>query len=96
MAVNSTFSRTLITSFTTLLVVLILFIFGGSAIKGFAFALIVGIVVGTYSSVFVATPIVSDLADNLRTNRRAKSGSSNKGGKSFGRSAKAAFDSSAS
>jgi len=96
MAVNSTFSRTLITSFTTLLVVLILFIFGGSAIKGFAFALIVGIVVGTYSSVFVATPIVSDLADNLRTNRRANSGSSNKGGKSFGRSAKAAFDSSAS
>jgi SecD/SecF fusion protein len=96
MAVNSTFSRTLITSFTTLLVVLILFIFGGSAIKGFAFALIVGIVVGTYSSVFVATPIVSDLADNLRTNRRANSGSSNKGGKSFGRSAKAASDSSAS
>jgi SecD/SecF fusion protein len=96
MAVNSTFSRTLITSFTTLLVVLILFIFGGSAIKGFAFALIVGIVVGTYSSVFVATPIVSDLADNLRTNRRANSGSSNNGGKSFGRSAKAASDSSAS
>ena len=98
MAVNSTFSRTLITSFTTLLVVLILFIFGGSAIKGFAFALIIGIVVGTYSSVFVATPIVSDLADNLRTNRRARSGSSSssKGAKSFGRSAAAASDSSES
>ncbi len=101
MAVNSTFSRTLITSFTTLLVVMILFLFGGSAIKGFAFALIVGIVVGTYSSVFVATPIVSDLADNLRTNRRTGSGSSSsssskKGGSSFGRSAAAASDSTAS
>lgn len=89
MAVNSTFSRTLITSFTTLLVVLILFLFGGSAIKGFAFALIIGIIVGTYSSVFVATPIVSDLADDLKTNRRARSSSSSskKGGKSFARSA---------
>ena len=93
MAVNSTFSRTLITSFTTLLVVLILFIFGGSAIRGFAFALIVGIVVGTYSSVFVATPIVSDLADDLKTNRRSNkkssstSSSSNKGGSSFARTA---------
>ena len=98
MAVNSTFSRTLITSFTTLLVVLILFIFGGSAIKGFAFALIIGIVVGTYSSVFVATPIVSDLADDLKTNRRARSSSSSsskKGGKSFGRSAAASADSTA-
>ncbi len=55
MAVNSTFSRTLITSFTTLLVVLILFIFGGSAIKGFAFALIVGVIIGTYSSIYIAS-----------------------------------------
>lgn len=92
MAVNSTFSRTLITSFTTLLVVLILFVFGGTAIKGFAFALMVGIIVGTYSSVFVATPIVSDLADDLKTNRRTNTGSSSKktGGSSFGRSAAAA------
>lgn len=60
-AINSTVSRTVITSVTTLIVVLVLFLFGGSSIKGFAFALIVGIVVGTYSSIFVATPIVHDL-----------------------------------
>lgn len=59
-AVNSTVSRTLITSLTTLLVVLILFLFGGSGIKGFAFALLVGILVGTYSSIFIATPVVVD------------------------------------
>lgn len=75
MAINSTFSRTLITSFTTLLVVLILFVFGGASIKGFAFALLIGIVVGTYSSVFVATPIVSDLADDLKVNRTRPSSS---------------------
>ncbi|AFM05265.1 protein translocase subunit secF [Bernardetia litoralis DSM 6794] len=60
-AVNQTLSRTLITSVTTLLVVLILFIFGGEALKGFSFALLIGVVVGTYSSVFVATPLVLDL-----------------------------------
>lgn len=60
LAVNSTVSRTLITSITTMLVVLILFLFGGSGIKGFAFALLVGILVGTYSSIFIATPVVVD------------------------------------
>ncbi len=60
-AVNNTLSRTLITSVTTLLVVLILFIFGGEALKGFSFALLIGVIVGTYSSVFVATPLVLDL-----------------------------------
>lgn len=64
-AVNSTISRTIITSLTTLFVVAVLFIFGGSSIRGFAFALLVGIIVGTYSSVFVATPIMSDLSGNL-------------------------------
>jgi SecD/SecF fusion protein len=49
------------TSFTTLLVVLVLFIFGGEAIRGFSFALLVGIVVGTYSSIFIASPIVVDM-----------------------------------
>lgn len=63
-AVNSTVSRTVITSLTTLLVVLVLFLFGGSSIRGFAFALLVGIMVGTYSSIFVATPIVHDLSDD--------------------------------
>jgi len=60
-ALNFTFSRTLITSLTTFFVVLLLFMFGGASIKGFAFALLVGIIVGTYSSLFVATPIVVDL-----------------------------------
>jgi len=65
-AVNSTVSRTIITSLTTLFVVAILFFFGGASIRGFAFALLVGILVGTYSSIFVATPIMSDLTGELR------------------------------
>ncbi len=64
-AINSTVSRTVITSVTTLIVVLVLFLFGGSSIKGFAFALIVGILIGTYSSIFIATPIVHDLTSDL-------------------------------
>ena len=62
LAVNDKLSRTLITSLTTLFVVAILFFFGGSIIKGFAFALLIGIFVGTYSSVFVATPIMYDMS----------------------------------
>ncbi|MFY0594091.1 protein translocase subunit SecDF [Roseivirga sp.] len=60
-SINSTISRTLITSMTTLIVVLVLFIFGGEVLRGFSFALLIGILVGTYSSVFVATPIVVDM-----------------------------------
>ncbi|MBO3699380.1 protein translocase subunit SecDF [Roseivirga sp. E12] len=60
-SINSTISRTLITSMTTLIVVLVLFIFGGEVLRGFSFALLIGILVGTYSSVFVATPTVVDL-----------------------------------
>ena len=67
MAINSTLSRTLMTSFTTLVVVLALFIFGGPVIRGFSFALLIGIVVGTYSSIFVATPIVVDLLKTHKT-----------------------------
>ena len=59
-ALNSTLSRTLNTSLTTLLVLLAIFIFGGESIQGFMFALIVGVVVGTYSSVFIATPVMYD------------------------------------
>ncbi|MEN7551205.1 protein translocase subunit SecDF [Rapidithrix thailandica] len=59
-SVNQTLNRTLITSFTTLLVVFILFLFGGEVLRGFSYALLVGIIVGTYSSIFVATPIVYD------------------------------------
>lgn len=60
-AINDTLGRTIITSGTTLLVVLVLLIFGGQVLSGFAFALLVGIGVGTYSSVFIAAPIVLDL-----------------------------------
>ncbi|MFO7573939.1 MAG: protein translocase subunit SecDF [Bacteroidales bacterium] len=60
MALNSTLSRTINTSFTTLVVLLSIFLFGGEVIRGFVFALLIGIAVGTYSSLFVATPIVFD------------------------------------
>jgi SecD/SecF fusion protein len=60
-AINNTLSRTFMTSFTTLLVVLLLFFFGGDGVRGFAFALLVGILVGTYSSIFVASPLLVDL-----------------------------------
>lgn len=59
-ALSSTLGRTINTSLTTLLVMLAIFLFGGDSIKGFMFALIVGVVVGTYSSLFVATPIMFD------------------------------------
>jgi len=60
-SIDQTISRTLITSVTTFLTVLILFIFGGDVIRGFSFALMIGILVGTYSSIFVASPISLDL-----------------------------------
>lgn len=63
-ALNSTLSRTLNTSLTTLIVLLAIFIFGGESIRGFMFALIVGVIVGTYSSVFIATPIMFDTQKN--------------------------------
>lgn len=66
-SVNQTLSRTLMTSFTTLLVVLALFFLGGEVIHGFAFALLVGIGVGTYSSIFVASPVMLQLKGVLQT-----------------------------
>ena len=57
-SINETLGRTLLTSLTTLIVVVILFIFGGGVIHDFAFALLVGVLVGTYSSIFVASPII--------------------------------------
>ncbi|MCB0546855.1 MAG: protein translocase subunit SecDF [Phaeodactylibacter sp.] len=76
MAINSTMSRTLITSLTTLFVVAVLFAFGGASIKGFSFAILVGIMVGTYSSIFVATPIMADLTGDLeaRVSKKEKKG----------------------
>lgn len=59
-SVNTTLSRTINTSLTLILVLLIMFIFGGESIRGFVFAMLVGIVVGTYSSLFLATPILVD------------------------------------
>jgi len=60
LALNSTLSRTLNTSLTTLVVLLTIFIFGGESLRGFMFAMIIGIVVGTYSSLFIATPVMFD------------------------------------
>jgi SecD/SecF fusion protein len=60
LAVSSTISRTINTSLTTLVVLTAIFIFGGDSIRGFMFALIIGVVVGTYSSVFIATPVMFD------------------------------------
>ena len=68
-ALNSTLSRTLNTSLTTLIVLISIFIFGGESIRGFMFALIVGVLVGTYSSVFIATPV---MFDSLRVKSKNK------------------------
>lgn len=57
-SINQTLSRTILTSLTTLIVVAILFVFGGEVIHNFSFALLVGIIVGTYSSIFIASPVV--------------------------------------
>jgi SecD/SecF fusion protein len=56
-AINNTLSRTFSTSFSTLIVLIIIFIFGGETIRGFVFAMLFGITVGTYSSIFIASPI---------------------------------------
>jgi SecD/SecF fusion protein len=60
-AINSTLSRTLITSGTTLIVVIVLLLFGGEVLRGFSFALFIGITIGTFSSIFIAAPVVLDL-----------------------------------
>ena len=65
-AINSTMNRTVITSLTTLVVVLVLLIFGGAVLRGFSFALVVGVIVGTYSSIYIAAPIVIDLDKKKR------------------------------
>ncbi len=66
-ALNSTLSRTVNTSMTTFVVLLIIFIFGGESIRGFIFALMLGVIVGTYSSLYIAAPIVVDLTDKTGT-----------------------------
>jgi SecD/SecF fusion protein len=61
-AINDTLSRTVMTSLTVFLTILILFIFGGEVTRGFAFAMLIGVITGTYSSIFVAAPILVDFA----------------------------------
>ncbi|PSQ72958.1 MAG: protein translocase subunit SecF [Bacteroidetes bacterium QH_6_64_77] len=64
-SINATLSRTVVTSVTTLIVVSILFFFGGEVLRGFSFALIIGVIIGTYSSVFVASPTIVELNRSL-------------------------------
>ena len=71
-SLNQTFSRTVITSVTTLLVLLVLFLIGGKVIHDFSFAMIVGVIIGTYSSIFVASPIV--LEWQVRSEKAKRSG----------------------
>ena len=66
-AINETLSRTLITSMTTLLALLSIFIFGGAILKGFSFAMILGVIVGTYSSIYIANPILVRLNVSQKT-----------------------------
>lgn len=63
-AINETLSRTVMTSLTVFLTLLILFIFGGEVTRGFSFAMMIGVITGTYSSIFVAAPILVDFAKN--------------------------------
>ena len=65
-SLNSTLSRTINTSLTTFVVLLVIFLFGGAAIKGFVFALMIGVAVGTYSSICIATPILIDLSRKIK------------------------------
>jgi len=71
-SLNESLSRTIVTSLTTLLVVLCLFFFGGEVIRDFAFALMIGVVVGTYSSLYVASPLVVEWDIRVEARRRRK------------------------
>ena len=76
-SINETLSRTLITSVTTLLALFSIYIFGGAILTGFSFAMIIGVIIGTYSSIFVAAPILiytkvnqgTVLKDDLKDNQ---------------------------
>jgi len=73
-ALNSTFSRTMITFTTVFLVVLVLYIFGGETLRSFSFAMIIGIIFGTYSSLFIATPIILDTYGKKEERERKAAG----------------------
>ena len=66
-SINETLSRTIITSATTLLALLSIFIFGGEILKGFSFAMILGVIIGTYSSIYIANPILEMLKVSQKT-----------------------------
>ena len=68
-SVNSTMSRTINTSLTMIMVLLVMFIFGGESIRGFIFAMLVGMIVGTYSSLFIATPVLVDTLSKAEHDR---------------------------
>ena len=67
LSINETLSRTVITSVTTLLALLSIFILGGEILRGFSFAMILGVIVDTYSSIFVASPLLKYLKVNSKT-----------------------------
>jgi len=67
LSINETLSRTIITSLTTLLALVSIFIFGGEILKGFSFAMILGVIFGTYSSIYIANPILEYLNVSHRT-----------------------------
>ncbi|MEO7210557.1 MAG: protein translocase subunit SecDF [Chitinophagaceae bacterium] len=71
-AINQTLSRTIMTSVTVFLTLLILFIFGGEVTKGFSFAMLIGVITGTYSSIFVAAPILMDFGKNRPLGRKVE------------------------
>ncbi|HNJ59125.1 MAG TPA: protein translocase subunit SecF, partial [Chitinophagaceae bacterium] len=69
-AINQTLSRTIMTSLTVFITILVLFIFGGEVTRGFSFAMLIGVITGTYSSIFVAAPILIDIAKNKALKRK--------------------------
>ncbi len=71
-AINQTLSRTIMTSLTVFLTILILFIFGGEVTRGFAFAMLIGVITGTYSSIFVAAPVLVDFSRSKPLGRTEK------------------------
>ncbi|WP_257667121.1 protein translocase subunit SecDF [Parapedobacter tibetensis] len=75
LAINRTLSRTIITSLTLVFVLAVLFVFGGEVIRGFSFAILVGIIVATYSSIFLAAPLVVDFGKNLAEDEKEPAGS---------------------
>jgi preprotein translocase SecF subunit len=72
LSINKSLSRTIITSLTTFVVVLVLYLFGGKVINDFAFALLIGVLVGTYSSVFVASPVVIEWHHYITSRRKGE------------------------